>query len=74
VLAKPSPIEISTPVHPERGLEGQRSLFCIHYDACLDEAVKQGWASWGCTSCGLAAAEPDEAGGIDCYATQRRGI
>jgi len=25
-------------------------------------------------ACGLSAAEPDEAGGIDCYATQRRGM
>jgi hypothetical protein len=72
VLAKPSPIEIHTPINPERGLDGVRSLFCVYYDSCLDEAIRQGWNSWGCTACGLATAEPDESGGIDSYATQRR--
>jgi hypothetical protein len=72
VSAKPCPTEIAAPVNPERGLEGQRSLFCVHYDDCLDEAVRQGWGSWGCTACALVTAEPDEAGGIDGYATQRR--
>jgi hypothetical protein len=74
VLAKPSPIELTTPINPERGLEGQRNLFCVHYDDCLDEAVKQGWNSFCCSACGLASAEPDEAAGIDGYATQRRFV
>jgi hypothetical protein len=74
VLVKPSPIELTTPINPERGIEGQRNLFCVHYDGCLDEAVKQGWNSWCCSACGLATAEPDEAAGIDGYATQRRFV
>lgn len=74
VLLKPSPIELTTPINPERGVEGQRNLFCVHYDGCLDEAVKQGWNSWCCSACALATAEPDEAAGIDGYATQRRFV
>jgi hypothetical protein len=74
VITKPCPTEIASPINPERGLDGQRSLFCVHYDACLDEAVKQGWSSWGCTACALVADEPDEAAGIDGYATQRRYV
>ncbi len=74
MLVKPSPIELTTPINPERGVEGQRNLFCVHYDGCLDEAVKQGWNSWCCSACGLASAEPDEAAGIDGYATQRRFV
>ena len=73
MLAKPSPVEISTPAHPERGLEGQRSLFCVHYDDCLDVAIRRGWGSWGCLACGLASAAPRPGDGLDDYATQRRG-
>jgi hypothetical protein len=74
VLAKPCPTELTTPINPERGLEGQRNLFCVHYDGCLDEAVRRGWSSWCCTACGLATAEPEEADGIDGYATQRKVV
>ncbi len=70
----PCPTESLLPVNPDRGMDGQRNLFCVHYDGCLDEAVRQGWESWACTRCGLHAAPPDEAHGLDGYATQRRGI
>jgi hypothetical protein len=74
VLAKPCPTELSTPINPERGVEAQRNLFCSYYDGCLDEAVKRGWNSWGCTHCAMHAVAADEAGSIDGYATQRRSI
>jgi hypothetical protein len=72
VLAKPSPTELTTPIHPERGIDGQRNLFCVHYDACLDEAVKQGWSSFCCSACGLSAVHPNPEEGIETYAQQRR--
>ena len=74
MLAKPCPTELTTPINPDRGVEGHRNLFCSFYDACLDEAVKQGWSSWTCTRCGLHAVQPEVEGGIESYATQRRFV
>ena len=75
MVAKPYPTELTSPINPERGLEGQRLLFCTFYDGCLDEAVKQGWNSWCCTRCELAAGlSVEPAAGIDDYAQQRRAI
>lgn len=74
MLAKPCPSELNTPINPERGVEGQRNLFCVHYDGCLDEAVKQGWNSWCCTRCELVTVGADPAGGLDDYAQQRRMV
>lgn len=28
-----------------------RSLWCAEYDACLDEVLRCGWASWTCRRC-----------------------
>jgi hypothetical protein len=72
VLAKPCPTELVSLINPDRGLDGQRNLFCTHYDGCLDEAIRQGWNSWCCTRCGLSAVGPGEADSIDSFATQRR--
>lgn len=72
LLAKPCPTELTAPINPDRGVEGQRNLFCQFYDGCLDEAVKKGWNSWTCLQCGLSAVQPDVEGGIESYATQRR--
>ena len=74
MLAKPSPTELTAPINPDRGVDGQRNLFCTHYDGCLDEAVKRGWNSWGCSRCGLYALAPPQALGLESYATQRRAI
>ena len=72
VLAKPCPAELVSLINPDHGLDGQRNLFCVHYDSCLDEAIRQGWNSWCCTRCGLSRAGPGEADSIDSFATQRR--
>jgi len=39
----------------ERGVAEHRSLFCDHYDPCLDEALRQRWKSWSCAHCFLFA-------------------
>ena len=31
-----------------------RMLFCVHYERCLNFAVKQRWDNWTCAQCGLA--------------------
>jgi hypothetical protein len=72
VFAKPCPTELIAPLNPDRGLEGQRNLFCHHYDACLDEAVKKGWNSFTCLRCPLHGLEREVGRGIESYATQRR--
>jgi hypothetical protein len=74
VLAKPTPTELCAPLNSERALDGQRSLFCVHYDGCLDEAVKRGWGSWCCTRCELAAGGAEPSVGLDDYAQQRKAI
>jgi hypothetical protein len=71
-LATPCPTELTAPINPDRGVEGQRNLFCTYYDGCLDEAVRKGWNSWTCQSCRLFAIQPDLDAGIESYATQRR--
>jgi hypothetical protein len=53
------PVELKALIKAESRVEEQRSLFCDRYDACLDEAVARGWASWTCARCpefALAAA------------------
>jgi hypothetical protein len=72
VLPKPCPSELVTLINPDRLLDGQRNLFCVHYDDCLDEAIRQGWNSWCCSRCGLSQVGPGEADSIDAFATQRR--
>ena len=72
MLAKPCPAELVSLINPDRGLDGQRNLFCVHYDSCLDEAIRQGWNSWCCTRCGLSRVGPGEEDSIDAFATQRR--
>jgi hypothetical protein len=75
-LDKPFPTELAAPINPDRGVEGQRNLFCSFYDGCLDQAVKKGWNSWACTRCQLFSicAQQDVEGGVEAYATQRRAI
>jgi hypothetical protein len=72
MLSNPTPTELTTPINPDRGVDGHRNLFCNFYDGCLDEAVKKGWNSWSCTRCGLHAIDLHVQGGIESYATQRR--
>ena len=31
--------------------KGERSVFCLFYSSCLDEAVKKSWAYWDCSEC-----------------------
>jgi hypothetical protein len=74
--AKPNPVELPTPINPEGGrnqsVEMHRNLFCVHYDACLDVAVKESWNSFTCIRCAFYHTKPDEEGGVEGFATQRR--
>ena len=74
--AKPNPVALPAPINPEGGkqsVELHRNLFCIHYDGCLDEAVKAGWNSFTCLRCAFYhSGRKVEEGGVERFATQRR--
>jgi len=72
LFSKPTPSELTSPINPDRGVEGHRNLFCGCYDNCLDVAVKRAWNSWTCTRCTLFAIQPQVEASIENYATQRR--
>ena len=57
--ATPGPTELEATINPERHVEEVRSLFCDGYDTCLEEALRQDWASWTCVGCPMfVRAEP----------------
>jgi hypothetical protein len=74
--AKPNPVELPAPINPEGGrkqsVEMHRNLFCVHYDDCLDEAVKRSWNSFTCVRCAFYHTTEEEAGGVERFATQRK--
>lgn len=74
--AKPNPVELPAPINPEGGrkqsVETHRNLFCVHYDSCLDEAVKRGWNSFTCIRCSFYRQTEAEGGGVERFATQRK--
>ncbi len=67
----PHPSELKVLIHPGQHVDEIRSLFCPVYDACLDEALRQGWNSWSCVGCDMFA-HPN-ARIIDRYAQRRTG-
>jgi len=74
---RPNPVELPAPINPEGGrkqsVETHRNLFCVHYDNCLDEAVKRGWNSFSCIRCGFyRSSKEEEESGVSRVATQRR--
>lgn len=76
---KPFPTDLPQTINPEAGphkagVESHRNLNCRHYDNCLNEAVRQGWQSFSCMKCPLAAHIAPPQQGIDDYAQQRRGV
>jgi hypothetical protein len=75
---RPNPVELPAPINPEGGrkqsVETHRNLFCLHYDNCLDEAVKRSWNSFSCVRCGFYRTNrgEEEGGTVERFATQRR--
>jgi hypothetical protein len=73
VHTQPNPTPLATLIRSEGTVAGHRNLYCFHYDACLDVAVKLDWDSWSCEKCPLFAvhdAPRDKAGQ---FAHDRRG-
>jgi hypothetical protein len=73
VYAQPNPTPLAQLIRSESTVSGHRNLYCFHYDACLDVAVKLDWDSWSCEKCPLFAEHeaPRDFAGV--YANERRG-
>ncbi len=72
----PNPSPLSQLIRSETVVSGHRSLYCFHYDGCLDVAVKHDWDSWSCERCSLFQVEAGPAGPRDhatSFANDRRG-
>lgn len=50
---KPCPTELHAHMRFPSSVAKHRNLYCAHYDACLDVAVKKGWEGWSCLNCPL---------------------
>ena len=48
-----NPTPLTQLIRSETTVAGHRNLYCLHYDACLDVAVKLDWDSWSCEKCPL---------------------
>jgi hypothetical protein len=53
VHTQPNPTPLASLIRSETTVQGHRNLYCFHYDACLDVAVRLDWDSWSCEKCPL---------------------
>jgi hypothetical protein len=69
----PNPTPLTQLIRSESVVSGHRNLYCIHYDACLDVAVKMDWDSWTCEKCALFAEHEAPRDFAGSFANERRG-
>ena len=69
----PNPSPLSQLIRSETVVSGHRNLYCFHYDACLDVAVKSDWDSWSCEKCPLFRVEEGPRDHANSFANDRRG-
>ena len=72
-MHQPNPTPLAQLIRSEAIVSGHRNLWCLHYDACLDVAVKLDWDSWSCEKCGLFPLHEAPREFADSFATERRG-
>ncbi len=70
---EPNPTPLAQLIRSEATVAGHRNLYCDHYDACLDVAVKLDWDSWSCEKCGLFPLHDAPRDFAGSFATERRG-
>src|SRR5512140_1506315 len=70
----PNPTPLTQLIRSESVVSGHRNLYCIHYDACLDVAVKLDWDSWSCEKCPLFAEHEAPRDFAGPYANERHGM
>lgn len=49
--AKPRPTALKKVVRADAPISEFRNLYCRHYGACIDVAVRAGWESFTCARC-----------------------
>ena len=68
----PNPTPLLQLIRSEAVVDGHRNLYCVHYDACLDVAVKLDWDSWSCEKCALFRVHDEPRDFANPYANERR--
>ena len=71
--ANPNPTPLTQLIRSETTVAGHRNLYCLHYDACLDVAVKLDWDSWSCEKCPLFKLHEEPRSFAGMFANDRRG-
>jgi len=69
----PNPAPLLQLIRSEATVSGHRNLYCVHYDACLDVAVKMDWDSWSCEKCALFRIHDAPRDFADSFANERHG-
>jgi hypothetical protein len=69
----PNPTPLLQLIRSEAVVAGHRNLYCIHYDACLDVAVKLDWDSFTCEKCPLFRVHDAPREFADPFANERHG-
>ncbi len=69
----PNPTPLTQLIRSESVVSGHRNLYCMHYDACLDVAVKLDWDSWSCEKCPLFPEHEAPRDFAGSFANERRG-
>jgi hypothetical protein len=69
----PNPTPLLQLIRSEAIVSGHRNLYCIHYDACLDVAVKSDWDSFTCEKCSLFSVHDAPREFADPFANERHG-
>lgn len=73
VHTQPNPTPLATLIRSEATVSGHRNLYCFHYDACLDVAVKLDWDSWSCEKCPLFRVQEEPRAFAGNFANDWRG-
>jgi hypothetical protein len=73
VYTQPNPTPLAALIRSETTVSGHRNLYCFHYDACLDVAVKLDWDSWSCEKCPLFRVQEEPRSFAGAFANDRRG-
>ncbi len=69
----PNPTPLLQLIRSEAIVPGHRNLYCVHYDGCLDVAVKLDWDSFTCEKCPLFSVHDAPREFADSFANERHG-
>ena len=74
MYAQPNPSPLAQLIRSELNVSGHRNLYCLHYDSCLDVAVKLDWDSWSCEKCELFSRHEAPRDFAGTFANERHGM